>query len=95
MGLRRGSPLACSINMRGGARDGLTKCKPPCETLAAASSQPNSKALAAHVVLAHPPAVFHPCTCGLRGGTVTVDAVLISYNDVEVAIGTTTRWRRP
>jgi hypothetical protein len=31
--------------------------------------------------------------CGLRGGTAAVAAVLISYDDVEVAVGMTTRRR--
>jgi hypothetical protein len=56
------------------------------------SAQP--KALAAHKVLAHPHAAFHPFTCGLRGGAAAVAATLISYDDVEVAVGMTTRRRR-
>jgi hypothetical protein len=57
---------------------------PPRETLAAAS-WPNSEALAARVVLAHPCVTFHPYTCGLRGGTAVVATTLIGYDDVEVA----------
>jgi hypothetical protein len=64
---------------------------PPCETLAVASSRPNSKALAVRVVLAHPHVAFYPCTCGLCGGVVAVVAALINYDDVEVAAETTTR----
>jgi hypothetical protein len=50
---------------------------PPHETLAAAASRPISEALAAHVVLAHPHAAFHPCMCELRVGA----AALIGYDD--------------
>jgi hypothetical protein len=50
----------------------------------------NSEALAARVVLAHPRKAFHPCTCGLHGGAATVAATLISYDDVEAAVGMTT-----
>jgi hypothetical protein len=63
---------------------------PPCETLAAISSRPNSEALATREVLAHPWAVLHPCTCGLCRGA----AALIGYDDVEVAVRTTMRRRR-
>jgi hypothetical protein len=66
---------------------------PPRETLAAASSQPNSEALLARVVLAHPRAAFHPYTCGLYRG-VAVAVALIGYDDVEVAVRTATRRRR-
>jgi hypothetical protein len=75
--------------MRGGARDGLMPDTPPCETLTATSSRPNSKALAVHVMLAHPRTVFHLRTCGLHRDA----AALIGYDDVEVAAGTTI-WRR-
>jgi hypothetical protein len=61
---------------------------PPRETLAVASSRSNSVALATHGVLAHPRAVFYPCTCGLRGGAVAVAAMLIGYDDMKVAAGT-------
>jgi hypothetical protein len=90
MGLRRLCPLSSSINMRGGDRGAYT---PPCETLAAASSRPNFEALNVRVVLAHSHAVFHPYTCGLRGGTAAVAAMLIGYDDMEVAAGMTTRRR--
>jgi hypothetical protein len=63
------------------------------ETLAAASSRLNSEALATRVVLAHPCAAFHPCTCGLNGSVVTVAAALIGYDDMEVDVRTTTRRR--
>jgi hypothetical protein len=66
---------------------------PPCETLATTSTWPNTEALAMHLVLAHPRAVFHPCTCGLRGGAAVVVAVLNSYHDVEATTGMTTRRR--
>jgi hypothetical protein len=65
----------------------------PCETLATASSRSNSKVLATRVVLAHPRAAFHPCTCGLRRGAAAVAVVLIGYDDVKVATRTTTRRR--
>jgi hypothetical protein len=64
------------------------------KTLAATSSWPNPKTLATHEVLAHQRTAFHPCTCGLRGGTIAVADVLIDYNDVEVDTGLTTRRRR-
>jgi hypothetical protein len=75
--------------MEGEARGGLTPYTPPREILVATSSWPNSEALAMCVVLAHPRVVFHPCTCGLRRGVVT----LIGYDNVEVAVGTTMRRR--
>jgi hypothetical protein len=91
MGLRWGSPLACSINIRGEARARLTHAyMPPRETLADTSSRPNFEVLAARVVLAHPHAVFHPCTCGLRRGV----AALIDYDNAKVAVEMTTRRRR-
>jgi hypothetical protein len=67
---------------------------PPHETLAFGFSRLNSETLAARVVLAHSRAVFHPCTCRLRGSTTVVAATLIGYVDVAVAAGTTTRRRR-
>jgi hypothetical protein len=51
-------------------------------TLAVASSWPNPETLSMCEVLAHPCAVFHPCTCGLRGGATAVAAALICYDDV-------------
>jgi hypothetical protein len=42
-------------------------------------------------VLAYLCVTFNPCTCGLRRGAATVAAVLIGYDDVDVATGTTTR----
>jgi hypothetical protein len=66
----------------------------PHETLHATSSRPNSEALAAHVVLAHPHVVFHPCTCGLHRGAAVVAAVLIGYDDVKVAAEMTIRRKR-
>jgi hypothetical protein len=56
-------------------------------TLAATSSRPNPKTPAAHEVLAHPCAVFHPYTCGLYGGAITVAAVLIGYGGVRSLLG--------
>jgi hypothetical protein len=44
-------------------------------------------------MLAHPREAFHPYMCGLRGGTATVAATLLGYDDVEVAAGTITRRR--
>jgi hypothetical protein len=67
---------------------------PPRETLAVASSQLNSKALATYVVLAHPHAAFHPYPCGLCRGAVAVAAALIGYDDVKAAPEVTTRMRR-
>jgi hypothetical protein len=61
----------------------------PTETLAVVASRPNSEALAARVVLAHPCVAFHPYTCGLRGDA----AALIGYDHVEVAAGATMRRR--
>jgi hypothetical protein len=84
----------CSINMRCRARGGLKPYTTPRETLAITSSQPNSEDLAVCVVLVHPRVAFHPCTCGLHRGTATVVAVLIGYNDIKVAMETTTRTRR-
>jgi hypothetical protein len=78
----------CSINMRGRVRGGLTPYTPPRETLAATSSRPNSEVLATHVVLAHPRATFHPCTCGFRRGATAVAAALIGYDHVKVAAET-------
>jgi hypothetical protein len=80
--------------MRGRARDGLTPYTPPHETLAAtSSSQPNSEALAACVVLAHPHVVLYPSTCGLRRGIVAVAVVLIGYDDIKVTLKMSTRRR--
>jgi hypothetical protein len=67
---------------------------PPRETLCVVSSQSNFKVLTARVVLAHLHATFSPCTYGLHRGTAAVTAVLIGYDDVEVAAGTTTQRRR-
>jgi hypothetical protein len=87
--LRRVSLLACSINMMGAARGGLTSYTSPRETLADTFSRPNSEALAACVVLAHSCVAFHPCTCGLSRGVTA----LIGYDDIKVAVDTTTRMR--
>jgi hypothetical protein len=86
-------PLMCSINISGGAREHMPYT-PVRETLAVVASRPNSKALAARVVLAHPHPTFHPCMCGLRGGATAVAAALIGYDHVEVAVETSTRRRR-
>jgi hypothetical protein len=66
---------------------------PPCEALATAASWLNSEALAVRVVLAHPCTTVHPYTCGLCGGAAAVVAALIGYDNVEVAVRTTTRRR--
>jgi hypothetical protein len=66
----------------------------PRQTLVVIASQLNSEAIAVRMVLAHPRAAFHPCTCGLYGGAVAVAAALICYDDVEVAIETTMRMRQ-
>jgi hypothetical protein len=81
--------LACSINMRGGIRDGLTPYTPPRKTLAVISSGSNSEALG--VVLAHPHVTFHPYTCRLRRSVVIVAAVLIGYDHIKVAVETIIR----
>jgi hypothetical protein len=80
--------------MRGGGRGGWTPYTPPCENLATTSSQPNFEALAMCVVLAHPCAAFHRCTCGLRRCAVVVAAALISYDHIKVAAEMTTRRRQ-
>jgi hypothetical protein len=95
MGLRWGSPLACSINMRGGARGVHTPTLHHVKTLATASySRPNSKALHVRMVLAYPHVAFHPYMCGLYGGAAVIAVALIGYDDVEVATRMTTgrRW---
>jgi hypothetical protein len=80
MGLRFESPLACSINMRGGARGVYTSTRHHVKTLATISSQPNPETLVAHEVLAHSCTMFHPSKCGLCGGAATVVSVLIGYS---------------
>jgi rhodanese-related sulfurtransferase len=77
--------------MRGRTRGVVDAYTSPHETLVAASSRPNSQALAAPMVLANPCVVFHPCTCGLRRGDAAVAAMLIGYDDVKVVAGMTTR----
>jgi hypothetical protein len=57
------------------------------KTLAATSSRPNSETLVVCEVLAHPRAIFYPCTCELRGGTVAVAAALISYGGARSLLG--------
>jgi hypothetical protein len=64
---------------------GVRKHMPPREILAVVSIQPNSEALVVCVVLAHPRATFHPCTCELYKCVVAVTATLIGYDDVKVA----------
>jgi hypothetical protein len=53
----------------------------PRETLVVGASRSNSEALATRVMLAHPRATFHLCTCVLRRGIATIAAALISYDD--------------
>jgi hypothetical protein len=65
MGLQLGRPLACSINMWGGAKGTYTPIRHHVKTLAATSSRPNPETLVACEVLAHPRVIFHPYTCGL------------------------------
>jgi hypothetical protein len=79
--------------MRGGARGGLTPYMPPRETLTTTSSRSNSEALVVHMVLTHLHTAFYPYMCGLRKDVVVVAAALIGYDDVDVAVGTTTRRR--
>jgi hypothetical protein len=52
------------------------------KTLAVTSSRSELETLAAHEVLAHSRATFHPYTCGLRGDTDAVAVALIGYNDL-------------
>jgi hypothetical protein len=63
-------------------------------TLATIPSRLNPRILVVREVLAHPHAVFYPCTCGLYEGVAAVAVALIGYNDIEVAAGTITRRRR-
>jgi hypothetical protein len=81
--------------MRGWSRGAYAPTRHHVETLAAtSSSRRNLRTLATCEVLAHPRAAFHPCTCGLCGCAAMVAAVLISYDDVEIAAGTTMRRRQ-
>jgi hypothetical protein len=86
MGLRRGSPLACSINMRGGLG---TPTLHHVKTLAAtsSSSQLNPETLVAREVLAHPCVVFHPCACGLCRGAAEGVVALIGYGGTRSLLG--------
>jgi hypothetical protein len=54
----------------------------PRETLTINSSQPNSEALAVHVVLAHSRVTFHSCTCRLHKDVV----VLIGYDNDDIKL---------
>jgi hypothetical protein len=56
------------------------------KTLAVISSQLNPKIIDAYEMLVHPRATFYPCMSELFGGIVVIPTVLISYDDVEVAI---------
>jgi hypothetical protein len=95
MGLWWQRSLVCSINKGAGLGAQLTHVyMSPRETLAAATSRPNSKAQATHVALAHPCVVFHPCMCGFHGGTTTVAVVLINSGHVEVTTEMTIRRRQ-
>jgi hypothetical protein len=87
MGLRLGSPLVCSINMRVGQEALYTPTRHHVKTIAATSSHPNLKTLVMCEVLAHPRTVFHPCTCGLRGGAAAVAAMLIDYSGQRSLLG--------
>jgi hypothetical protein len=88
-------PISMLYKYEGGVRGTVnTRLHAPCETLAIASSRPNSEALAACMVLAHPRAAFHPCMCGLRRGAAAVATALIGYDDFKVVAETTTRRRR-
>jgi hypothetical protein len=66
---------------------------PPREILAA-TSRLNYEALAMRDVLAHTRAVFYPYMCRLLRCAVTIAAVMIGYDDMEVAARTTMRRRR-
>jgi hypothetical protein len=72
----------------------MTTCHHVKTLPATSSSWPNLETLDACEVLAHLSTTFHPCTCGLCGDAAMVASALISYDDVEVAVGTTTRRRR-
>jgi hypothetical protein len=91
MGLRRGSTLVCSVNISGGAR-GTINARLHATTWNPSQhpSRPNSEALAARVVLAHLRVAFHPCTCELRRGVATIAVALIDYDEIKVAVKTTT-----
>jgi hypothetical protein len=95
MGLQWWRSLACSINIRGGARGAINpRMHTTTWNSSATSSRLNSEALAARVVLAHPRAVYHSYTCGLHRSAAAVAAALIGYNDIKVAADTTTMKRR-
>jgi hypothetical protein len=84
----------CFINMRGGIWGVYTPTCHHMKTLVTTfSSRPDLETLVAHEVLAHPRVAFHPCTCGLCGGTDAVAAALIGYDDMGVAVGMTMRRR--
>jgi hypothetical protein len=95
MDLQWENSLACFINIRAGLGAYIRLHATTWKTIAAtSSSRPNHEALAASEVLAHPCVTFHLCTCGLRWGAAMIPAVLISYDDMEVATGMTMRRRR-
>jgi hypothetical protein len=81
MGLWLESPLACPINMRGGATCHNVK------TLVVTSSWPNPETWTVHEVLAHPRTAFQPCTCGLCGGATVVATELIGYSIARLLLG--------
>jgi hypothetical protein len=83
-----------SINMNGGVRGAPMPIRHHVKTLAATFSRPNPEILAACEVLAHSRVMFHPYTYELHGDAAAVAATLIGYNDVWVAVRTTTRRRR-
>jgi hypothetical protein len=86
MCLRWWSLLTCSINIRGRAR-GVINTRITWNH-SRRSSWPNYEDLAYSRV------AFHPYMCKLRRDATMVAAALIGYDDVKVAIGTTTQRRR-
>jgi hypothetical protein len=79
--------------MRGRDRGRHTPTRHHVKTLAATSSWLDPETLAACEVLPHPHAALHPYMCGLRRGAAAVAAALIGYDNMEFAVGMTTRRR--
>jgi hypothetical protein len=57
------------------------------KSLAATSSRPNPKTLAAREVLAHPRVMFYPYMCGLCRGAAVVVAALIGHGGARSLLG--------
>jgi hypothetical protein len=85
-------PISVLYKYKGGLGARLTHAYTPSrETLAATFSRSNFEALSTRVVLSYPRATFHLYMCGLRRGAVAAAAALIGYNNIKVAVETTTR----